>query len=57
MQEWYHWWWQSRRMTRREIQEMIKNMQKSWIIQEKAKAYHKKEESEADDILKKLNKK
>lgn len=57
MQEWYHWGWQPRRMTRREIQEMIKNMQKTWVIHEKAKEYHKKEEKEAEDILEKLNKK
>lgn len=56
MQEWYHgWWWRTRRMSRRQIQEMIKNMGKSWIISEKSKQYHQKEEQEADEILKKLD--
>lgn len=56
MQEWYHGWWTSRRMTKREINEMIKNMQKSEIINKKAKEYHKKEEIDAEDILKRLEK-
>ena len=51
MQEWYHgWWWRTKR-----IQEMIKNMEKSWIISEKSRQYHQKEEQEADEILKKLD--
>ncbi len=55
MQEWYHgWWWRPRRMTKKQIEEMIKNMKKTGIINEKSNKYHKKEEIEADDILKKL---
>lgn len=55
MQEWYSgWWWRPKRMTRRQIQEMINNMKRSEIVNEKSKQYHKQEEKEADDILKKL---
>ena len=56
MQEWYYGWWKTRRITRKEINEMISNMKKSDIIIEKSKQYHKKEEVEAEDILSKLNK-
>lgn len=56
MQEWYHWWgWRQRRMTKKQLQEMIHNMKKSEVISEKAKKYHKKEEIEAEEILKKLD--
>jgi len=55
MQEWYHGWWRPKRMTRKQINEMVKNMQKTNIVSEKSKQYHKKEEIEAEDILKKLN--
>ena len=41
-------------MTRRQIQEMINNMKRTEIVNEKSKQYHKQEEKEADDILKKL---
>jgi len=58
MQEWYYgWWWRPKRMTRKQMQEMIKNMQKSEVISNKSKIYHKKEELEAEDILKQLNEK
>ena len=30
-------------------------MRKSWIVSKKSNAYHKKEEKEADDILKQLD--
>ena len=43
-------------MTRKQINEMIDNMRKTSIISEKSKQYHKKEEIEAEDILKKLDK-
>ena len=43
-------------MTRKQINEMINNMKKSDIVSEKSKQYHKKEEMEAEDILRKLNK-
>ena len=33
---------------------MINNMKKSSIVSEKSKRYHKKEESEAEDILKRI---
>ena len=56
MQEWYHGsWWRPQRMTRKQMQEMVKNMRKSWIISEKSKQYHQKEEQEANEILKKLD--
>lgn len=42
-------------MTRKQINEMINNMKKTSIVNEKSKQYHKKEEAEAEDILKKLN--
>lgn len=35
---------------------MINNMKKSSIVNERSKQYHKKEEIEAEDILKKLTK-
>ena len=44
-------------MTRKQMQEMINNMKKTDIIQEKSKKYHETEELEADDILKKLDEK
>ena len=44
-------------MTKKQIQEMVKNMEKTDIIQEKSKKYHETEEIEADNILKKLNEK
>lgn len=56
MQEWYYGWWHNpKRMTKRQIQEMVRNMQKSSIVNKKSKEYHKKEEIEADNILKKLD--
>jgi len=56
MQEWYHWGWKPKRMTRKQINEMILNMKKSEIISKKSTNYHKIEEKEADNILKKLEK-
>ncbi len=56
MQEWYHGWWRPKKMTRQQIQDMINNMKKSASINKKSQQYHKKEENEADDILKKLEK-
>ena len=41
-------------MTQKQVREMINNMKKSNIVSEKSKKYHKKEEIEAEDILKKL---
>ena len=56
MHEWYYgWWYNPKRMTKRQIQEMIRNMQKSSIVNKKSKEYHKREEIEADNILKDLN--
>ena len=57
MQEWYHGWSRPKRMTRKQIQEMIQNMKKVKIVNEKSKKYHKSEEDEADNILKKLDEK
>ena len=57
MQEWYYGWcWRPKRMTKKQIKEMVNNMKKSSIINEKSNQYHKKDEREAEDILKKLNK-
>ncbi len=56
MQEWYHsWWWIPRKMSKKQIQEMLDNMKKSEIVNKKSKEYHKKEELEAENILKKLD--
>lgn len=56
MYEGYHsWWWRPKRMTRMEIQEMVRNMKKSDIVNKKSQKYHKNEEIEADAILKKLD--
>lgn len=58
MHEWYYgWWWRPKRMTNKQIQEMIRNMKKSGIIWEKSKNYHEKEEIEAENLLKKINEK
>jgi len=58
MQEWYYGSWsRPKRLTKKQTQEMIYNMQKSEIINEKSKKYHEKEEIEAENILKKLNEK
>ena len=54
MQEWYHGWWRPKRMTKRQIDEMVKNMGKTKVINKKSNEYHKKEENEAEDIIKKL---
>lgn len=42
-------------MTQRQIREMINNMKKSTIVSKKSNQYHKKEEMEADNILKKID--
>lgn len=42
-------------MSKKQIDEMIKNMKKTGIINKKSQQYHKKEEHEAEDILKKLD--
>ena len=52
--EWYHGWWGRRRISQKQVNEMINNMKKSSIVCEKSKKYHKKEETEAEAILKKL---
>ena len=41
-------------MSKKQIRDMIHNMQKTEIINEKSKQYHEQEEKEAEDILKKL---
>lgn len=56
MQEWYsggH--YSPKRVSKKQIQEMVKNMKKSKVVSEKSNQYHKKEEGEAEDILKRLN--
>ena len=56
MHEWYYgWWWRPKKMTRKQINEMVNNMKKTSIVSERSKQYHKKEEIEADNILKKLD--
>lgn len=55
MWESYHgWWWRQKGMTKKQVEEMIKNMKKSKIINEKSNKYHEDEEKIADDILKKI---
>lgn len=54
MWEWYHGWWRPKRMSKKQIDEMIKNMKKTWIIKKKSNEYHKKEEIEAEDILRQI---
>ena len=41
-------------MTKKQIDEMVKNMGKTKIINKKSNEYHKKEETEAENIIKKL---
>jgi hypothetical protein len=36
---------------------MVKNMKKSKVVSEKSRQFHKKEEIEAEDILKRLKQK
>ena len=58
MQEWYsggHYF--PKRVSKKQIQEMVKNMKKSKVVSEKSNQYHKKEEGEAEDILKRLDEK
>lgn len=57
MQEWYYgWWWRLKRMTKKQIEEMVKNMKKTGIINKKSNEYHKQEEKEADNLLEWLQK-
>lgn len=56
MHEWYYgWWWRPKRMTRKQIKEMVDNMKRTNVIHEKSRKYHETEELEAEDILKKLD--
>lgn len=56
MQEWYYGWGgRPKKMTKRQIQEMLNNMRKSDIVNKKSKQYHEKEEIEAEEIIKKLD--
>lgn len=58
MQEWYSWGhYSQKRMTRRQVQQMVQNMKKSKIINEKSNQYHKKEEVEAENILNNIRRK
>ena len=55
MQEWYHGLWgKPKKITKKQINEMVDNMKKTNIINEKSKQFHKKEEVEAENILQKL---
>ena len=54
MQESYSATWKPKKMTRKQIEEMIVNMKKSAIINKKSREYHEKEEVEAENILKKI---
>lgn len=55
MQEWYHGWWgKPKKITKKQINEMVDNMKKTNIINEKSKQFHRKEEVEAENILQKL---
>lgn len=56
MQEWYsggH--YSPKSVSKKQIQEMVKNMKKSKVVSERSRQFHKKEEIEAEDILKRLN--
>jgi len=56
MQEWYHGWgWRPKKMTKKQIKDMINNMKKSDIIRKKSEEYHREEEKEAENIMKDLN--
>ena len=58
MQEWYSGGlYSTKRVTKKQIHEMVKNMKKSKVVSEKSNQYHKKEEVEAEDILKRLDEK
>lgn len=55
MREWYHgWWWTPKKMTKMQIEEMLRNMKKTKIISEKSDKYHEDEWKKADDILKQI---
>jgi len=43
-------------MTKKQINEMVNNMKKSSVVNKKSEKYHEKEEVEAENILKKLDK-
>lgn len=52
MTEQYYWWSNGiRRLSRFEIRKMKENMQKTPLIQEKSKKYHRLEEEKAEDLL------
>lgn len=56
MQEQYHGWWGChKKMTKKQIQEMVNNMKKSDIVNKKSKQYHEKEEMEAEEIIRKID--
>ena len=42
-------------MSQKQIREMINNMKKSKVVNKRSNQYNKKEEMEADDILKKID--
>lgn len=55
MNEQYYWWnKRPRPMTRKEIEEMKKNMRKVDVVHKKAEEYRKKEEKNVDKILEKI---
>jgi len=55
MWEWYHgWWWMSKRITKKQVEEMVRNMKKTKIISERSDKYHEDEGKMADDILKQI---
>jgi hypothetical protein len=51
MQEHYYGGNRKRRLSRRELQEMKKNMQKVKTVEEKSKAYHQEEIEQMDQFL------
>ena len=52
MTEHYCWWWNSvKRLSRTEIRKMKENMQKTPLVQEKSKEYHRLEEEKAEKLL------
>ena len=52
MTEHYYWWWNGvKRLSRTEIRKMKENMQKTPLVQEKSKEYHRLEEENAEKLI------
>lgn len=51
----YSWWWQTKHLSREEIEEMRRNMKKVPVIQLQSDVYHEKEVDAAENILGNIN--